>query len=127
MLAVDTNILARALLGDDVRQSPLARQALAQATAVLVPVTVLVELGWVLKSLSWSRKQIHQALSILAEQATVHLDRAAEVRAALDDFRTGPADLADYLALHQAKSLGAKKLLTFDRKLAKAAGAELVG
>jgi predicted nucleic-acid-binding protein len=47
-----------------------------------------------------------------------------EVQSSLDDFKAGPADLADYLALHQAKSLGARKLITFDRKLAKAPGAE---
>ena len=127
MIAVDTNILVRALLEDDPKQSPLARRFLEQAKAILVPVTVLVELAWVLKSVGWNRKQIHQVLVTLARQATLHLDRAVDVHAALEDFARGPADLADYLALHQAKTLGARKLVTFDRKLAKAPGAELLG
>jgi len=127
MIAVDTNILVRALLEDDPQQSPLARRFLEQAKAILVPVTVFVELAWVLKSVGWNRKQVHQVLVTLARQATLHLDRAVDVHAALEDFARGPADLADYLALHQARTLGARKLLTFDRKLAKAPGAELLG
>jgi len=89
-----------------------------------VPITVLIELAWVLKSVGWNRQQIHLALCTLARQPTVHLDRAVEVQAALDDFKAGLADFADYLALHQARSLGARKLLPFERKLAKSAAAE---
>jgi predicted nucleic-acid-binding protein len=124
MIGVDTNILVRAILGDDPKQSPLARRAIENARDIIVPITVLIELAWVLKSVGWSRLQIHQALTTLAQQPTVHLDRAVEVQGALEDFKTGPADFADYLALHQARSLGARKLLTFHRKSAKAVGAE---
>ena len=124
MIALDTNILVRAILGDDPKQSPLARRTLENARAILVPITVLIELAWVLKSVGWSRNQIYLALGTLALQPTRRLDRSADVLAALDDFKDGPADFADYLVLHQAKSLGARKLLTFDRKLAKAPGAE---
>jgi len=53
-----------------------------------------------------------------------HLRQCQKFKPALDDFKAGPADFAVYLALHQARSLGAGKLLTFDRKLAKAVGAE---
>jgi predicted nucleic-acid-binding protein len=122
--AIDTNILVRAILGDDPKQSPMARQVIENARDVAVPVTVLLELAWVLKSVGWSRLLIHQTLSALALQPTVQLDRAAEVLGALDDYKTGPADFADYLHLQLAKALGARKLLTFDRKLAKTPGAE---
>ena len=124
MIGVDTNILVRAILGDDPKQSPLARQTMEKARDILVPITVLIELAWVLKSVGWNRNQIYQALATLALQPSVHLDRSVEVLAALEDFKAGPADFADYLALRQAKALGARKLLTFDRKLAKAPGAE---
>ena len=105
MIAVDTNILARAILADDPVQTPVARHAMEHARGVIIPITVFVELAWVLKSVGWKRTQIHQALAILAQQGRVHLDRSAEILAALDDFHTGTADLADYLALHQARSL----------------------
>ena len=124
MIAVDTNILVRAILGDDPKQSPLARKTIENSRDVIVPITVLIELAWVLKSVGWTRSQIYQALSTLALQPTIHLDRASEALAALDDYKAGPADFVDYLALHLARSLGARKLMTFDRKLAKAAGSE---
>lgn len=124
MIAVVTNVLARAILDDDPKQSATARRAIEHARDILVPVTVLLELAWVLKSVGWNRNQVHQALSTLAMQPTVHLDRTAEALAALDGYKAGPADFADYLNLHQAKELGARKLLTFDRKLAKAPGVE---
>ena len=124
MIGVDTNVLIRAILGDDPKQSPLARRAMEKARDILVPVTVVIEVAWVLKSVGWNRTQVHEALSTLAMQPTVHIDRAAEVLAALEAFKEGPADFVDYLVLYQAKSQGAQKLLTFDRKLAKAPGAE---
>lgn len=124
MIAVDTNVLVRAILDDEPKQSPLARRVIEHARNVAVPITVVLELAWVLKSVGWSRNQVHQALSTLALQPTVQLDRAAEVLAALEDYQAGPADFADYLNLHLARTLGARKLVTFDRKLAKAAGAE---
>jgi len=124
MIAVDTNILVRAILGDDPKQSPLARKTIENARDIMVPITVLIELAWVLKSAGWSRNQIYQGLCTLALQPTIHLDRSAEALAALDDYKAGPADFADYLALHLARALGARKLRTFDRKLAKAPGAE---
>jgi predicted nucleic-acid-binding protein len=124
MIAVDTNVLVRAILGDDPKQTPIARRTLENARDILIPITVLIELAWVLKSVGWNRNQIHQALGTLALQPSIHLDRSPDVLAALDDFKHGPADFADYLALHQSRSLGARKLLTFDRKLAKAPGVD---
>ena len=124
MMALDTNILVRAILDDDPRQSPLARATIEKYRELLLPVTVVMELAWVLKSVGWNRSQVHQALVTLALQPSVHLDRSVEVLAALEAFKNGPADFADYLNLHQARALGAHKLLTFDRKLAKAPGAE---
>jgi predicted nucleic-acid-binding protein len=126
MIAVDTNVLVRALLNDDPRQSPIARRFLERTRSVLVPVTVFLELAWVLKSTGWTRRQIHGALTTLATLPAIHLDRSEDVRAALEDFRQGSADLADYLALHLSRGLGARKLFTFDRKLAKTQGAELL-
>lgn len=124
MIGVDTNILVRAILGDDPKQSPLARKAIEKARGIAVPVTVIVEVAWVLKSVGWNRQQIVDALGTLLLQPTVHMDQAAAVLEALDAYKTGPADFADYLTLHLSKAMGARKLLTFDRKLAKAPGAE---
>ena len=53
MLAADTNVWARAYLNDDASQARRARSALAEArsaTGVFVPLLVLAELSWVLRS-----------------------------------------------------------------------------
>jgi predicted nucleic-acid-binding protein len=53
VLAADTNVWARAYLNDDASQARRARSALAEArsaTGVFVPLLVLAELSWVLRS-----------------------------------------------------------------------------
>ena len=50
MIAVDTNGLVRLLTGDDARQAAAAR-ALFAAESIWIAKTVLLETGWVLRSL----------------------------------------------------------------------------
>jgi predicted nucleic-acid-binding protein len=50
MTAVDTNILVRLLTGDDPRQAAAARRLFA-AGPIWIAKTVLLETGWVLRSL----------------------------------------------------------------------------
>src|SRR5260363_122555 len=47
-LTIDTNVLLRAVVGDDARQSRLAIQAMERAELVAISVHVLCELAWVL-------------------------------------------------------------------------------
>ncbi len=59
MLAADTNVWARAYLNDDAAQAERARSALAKACSedgVFVPLLVLAELSWVLRSRWDTRK-----------------------------------------------------------------------
>jgi predicted nucleic acid-binding protein len=64
------DVLVRAILGDDPRPSAAARQLLEPAREIVVPVTVLLELAWVLTSVGWNRGQVHQTLATLALQPT---------------------------------------------------------
>lgn len=48
MKSVDTNVLVRFILGDDPEQSAQAEAIVKEG--VFVPITVLLELGWVLGS-----------------------------------------------------------------------------
>jgi predicted nucleic-acid-binding protein len=55
MIAVDTNILARFYVNDPTdpeasKQSPIAHRLLAENTQVFVPLTVILELEWVLRA-----------------------------------------------------------------------------
>ena len=64
MLAADTNVWARALLEDDKKQAVIAKAALAEARSadgIFVPLIVLVELSWVLRS-QWEREKVLDTL-----------------------------------------------------------------
>ena len=58
MIALDTNILARYLLGDEPAQAKAAATLLAEEKDFTVPPTVMLELVWVLKVNGCSREDI---------------------------------------------------------------------
>lgn len=124
MIALDTNVLVRALVDDpgEVRQCAAARAALRQAGEAFVPQAVQVETVWVLESAHGLPKpEIVSILEHLQENGAFHLQEPAQFAAALADFRRGGADFSDYLILAGARARGVP-LLSFDRRLLKAAG-----
>lgn len=129
MIGVDTNVLARTLLGDDPRQSPAAQKAIVHAArngGVFVSLLVFVELGWVLGAApGWSAAHVHEALDALLNMEGIEVEAAPMVREALA-LSTGAVGLADNLIALRAKARGCSKLLTFDARFAKTGRAELV-
>lgn len=128
MIAVDTNVLARALIEEDSAplQCILAREAIAEAGVVYVPQAVQIELVWMLDSIyALPKAQIVSALNHLRENHRYQLQSAALFSDALDAFVGGTADFPDYLILAEAKANGCE-LLTFDRKLLKSTGTRKV-
>lgn len=78
MIAVDTNVLLRLLVGDEPSQAAKARRlfdrANANRQAVWVADTVLVEMVWTLaRAYSRERTDIVKALRALSSHATVIL------------------------------------------------------
>jgi predicted nucleic-acid-binding protein len=130
MIGVDTNVLARVLLGDDPRQSPAAHKAIIQAArggGVFVPLLVFVELGWVLGAApGWSAAHVHDALETLLNMEGVEVEAAPLAREALA-LSSGAVGIADNLIALRAKARGCRKLLTFDARFAKTGRAELLG
>lgn len=115
MRAIDTSLLVRALTRDDPTRAALADTAL-QGPAYL-PVTVILELEWVLRfAYRWSRADIVKAIRQLIALDTLTMQHAGQVRDALAHHADG-ADFAD--AVHVALSASAHDFLTFDRDLAK--------
>jgi predicted nucleic-acid-binding protein len=58
MIALDTNILARFYVDDlhdpeSAKQRPIAWRILADSSALFVPLTVVLELEWVLRAILW--------------------------------------------------------------------------
>ncbi len=124
MLAVDTNVLVRVLVGDNPAQhrtamSRLRKMRRAGVGALVLPV-VLAETGWVLASVyGYDRPAIVSALrGVLATPPFVVAQRDAVI-AALAAYEKGPADLPGYLILEAARLEGCTALLTFNRRLLK--------
>lgn len=119
MRALDTNVLVRALVQDDAAQGRRA-QACLSAQPVYVPVTVILELEWVLRSrYGYSPKAIADAMEKLAILENAVVGEQAAVVAAATKLRRG-WDFAD--ALHHALAAGCDDFATFDTILSRRAG-----
>jgi len=118
MLAVDTNLIVRYLVGDDPVQAVQARKVIDR-NDVFISSTVMLETEWVLRSAYGFRaRQCVEAMQRLAGLSNVTLDDPTAVAKALDWAGQG-IDFAD--ALHLAKGADCEALVTFDRDLIKAA------
>lgn len=118
MIAIDTNVVVRLLVGDHLAQTRQARRLL-ERHEVAVVTTVLLESEWVLRAgYGFSRGQIAAALRAFLGLPNVNSDAPAVIAHALNAFDDG-LDFAD--ALHLALASKATDFFTFDRQLAKAA------
>jgi predicted nucleic-acid-binding protein len=123
MIALDTNILARYLLKDDEAQFDLARAIIEGPERLVVPVTVLLELAWVLEVSDCDRAEIARAFRLLVGLPNITLRHIDGLLYALGWYEAG-MDFGD--ALHLAMSAQDEVMATFDRdfdKLAKRVGA----
>ena len=119
MIALDTNILARYLLDDEPAQTRAARRLLADAKAEYwIPVTVVLELAWVLRKSDAPRAVVMGRLRDLLSLRNVRAQNADLVFQALRWAAQG-MDLAD--ALHLVLSGKAERFATFDEALVKQA------
>ena len=132
MPALDTNALVRYVVEDDVAQlaaaKRLIRKCVSEGQTLFVPVTVTLELEWVLRSsFEYAKDEVMQALSNLfsAAELTFESERALEV--ALQLYREGSADFADCLHVALAAQAGELPLWTFDKRAAKVNGAKSIG
>ncbi|HYF59844.1 MAG TPA: type II toxin-antitoxin system VapC family toxin [Burkholderiaceae bacterium] len=129
MPALDTNVLVRWLVRDDETQFEAVRGVLAEARRrarpLWVPVTVLLELEWVLRSrYRVARDGIIEAFDLLLESRELGFDDEPAVERALWRFRRSPdVDFADCLHVELAARGGHAPLLTFDARAAAMAGA----
>ncbi len=131
MPALDTNVLVRYVVQDDAAQLGAAKRLISRCVAeglsIFVPVTVVLELEWVLRaSFGYVKDDVLQVLSSLfsAAELTFESERALEV--ALQLYREGSADFADCLHIALATQAGEPPLWTFDKGAAKVSGARLL-
>jgi predicted nucleic acid-binding protein len=120
MLAIDTNLIVRYLVGDAPAQAARARK-LIDGNDVFVSTTVMLETEWVLRSVyGFSAAQCAKALADFAGLPRVTLEDTAAVAKALGWMRQG-LDFADGLHLAKAEACGA--FISFDADFVNAASA----
>ncbi|MBI4754435.1 MAG: type II toxin-antitoxin system VapC family toxin [Betaproteobacteria bacterium] len=119
MIALDTNMLVRALVADHPEQVAVVRQLIAGDT-VFISRTVMLETEWVLRARYQSTPtELLNFFRALLETDDAVIEAAEEVHHALDWYAHG-ADFAD--ALHLS-ACGTAVMHTFDRNFCKAARA----
>jgi predicted nucleic-acid-binding protein len=125
MIAVDTNILARYYVDDptdpeSARQRPLAARMMRESPAIFVPVSVVLELVWLLRAFyDFGVEECVRVTEHLAGLPNVTVEDWPAVLEAARLHRAG-LDFAD--ALHLARSGRCEAFMTFDdRKFARRA------
>lgn len=114
MIAIDTNVLVRLLVGDDPAQKRRAKR-LVEKSDVLIPASVLLEAEWVLRSAyGFEATAISAAFRGFLGLANVTPESPVILAQALDRYDAG-LDFAD--ALHMCSSHKANAFYTFDRRL----------
>lgn len=122
MRAVDTNVLVRLLVRDDVEQARVADEYIK--LGAWVSLLVLLETVWVL-SVRYERSasQLARTLDLLLDHESLVLQDAEVVRRASEALRAKPSvGLADLLILEHARQHGHTPMATFDRGFAKVDG-----
>lgn len=131
MAALDTNVLVRFLVQDDARQGAAAthliRGCVETGASLFVPVTVMLELEWVLRSVFGFNKAavLHSLFSLLGTYELVFESETA-VEAALGHYSENAADFADALHTALAALAGHGPLWTFDKSASGLHGARLL-
>jgi predicted nucleic-acid-binding protein len=124
MRAVDTNVLVRLLTRDDPRQVSAVEVFVARGA--WISHVVLVEATWVLESVyEFKAPAVATAVHMLLNHRDLTVQDAEVVAAALQEYRSkASVSFSDCLALEVARKAGHLPLGTFDRALAKLAGAQ---
>lgn len=132
MIGLDTNVLVRYLTQDEPQQSRAANALVAAAVTagerLFVGAVVLCEMVWVLRESYGSTKaEIVSALEHLLATAQIEIGQKDLAREALEDYRKGRGDFADYVIGRAAREAGCERTVTFDRRLKASALFRLVG
>jgi predicted nucleic-acid-binding protein len=127
MIGLDTNVLARLFVDDDLAQARQARQFVADRCTAQDPGYVdrvaLCEMVWVLASVhGYSRAAIVNVIEALLASRDIVLEDGETVGTALRIFATRGVDFADALIGQVNRARGCEATATFDRKAARLDG-----
>jgi len=127
---IDTNILARYLIQDDLEQLRVAsrfiRDDCSEREPGFVNQIVLAELVWVLeRGYKLDRPAVMAALDALLRADQLSIEHPEDLRAALREYEDG-ADFADSLIAAANARAGCEYTATFDRRAAGRRGFRLI-
>jgi len=132
MAVLDTNLLVRYLVQDDDAQlaavKKLIRTVLRAGETLFVPITVMLELEWVLRAnFKFNKDQVTAVLSNLLAAAELTFESEAATEIALALYKKSRADFSDCVHIALAHVAGHGPLWTFDVAASKTDGARLLG
>jgi predicted nucleic-acid-binding protein len=117
-ITADTNVLVRAITGDDSGQSKAAQIALEKADVVALALPALCELVWVLsQGYNVPSRDIAQTIRRLVNSQNAVTDRPA-AEAGLAMLEAG-GDFADGVIAYEGRWLGADTFVSFDKRAVK--------
>ncbi len=121
MIGLDTYVLVRYVVQDDVEQAEAAGRLIeGQCTRELpgwVSSIVLAELVWVLRgAYGYDKGVIVSVVRQILQTAELTVEAPALAWAALGDFENSRADFADCLIAHGNHAAGCSATYTFDKK-----------
>jgi predicted nucleic-acid-binding protein len=131
MASVDTNVLVRYIIQDEDSQFAIVMQLLDECARegrpLFVPITVALELEWVLRSnFQVAKPDLISTLSQLLSATELSFQSEAALEVALARYRDSSADFADCVHGALATQAGAEPLWTFDKKAARVDGVKLL-
>lgn len=123
MKALDTNVLVRFLVKDDIQQANtvygLFKQAEEEKGSFYVPLVVVLEMIWVLESVyRISRPDILDAMNALVLMPILDFEAQSAILSMVSSARDTKTDLPDLLIGQAAKAAGCEHVLTFDNQAA---------
>jgi predicted nucleic-acid-binding protein len=132
VIAIDTNVLLRILLDDDLPQAEQARRLISAQASPAQPAfvnrIVLCEAVWVMVSAyRYSRQQVCDALELLLAAPAVRLEDHAAVEEALALFSYDGSGFTDALIGVLNRRAGCTTTYTFDRRAAETPDFSAVG
>jgi predicted nucleic-acid-binding protein len=114
-VAVDTNVLVRAVVRDDRAQAEVAAKWLRNSSLLVVALSALCELVWVLRRVyGFKAAEVADTIRSLTSADNVETNRPA-VEAGLAMLDAG-GDFADGVIAYEGKWLGAEAFVSFDKK-----------
>ena len=114
-IAVDTNVLVRAVMRDDAKQAAVAAKVLREADLIAVALPCLCELVWVLRKVyKLEACDAANAVRALMAAANVEMNRPA-VELGLSVLEAG-GDFADGVIAYEGRWLGGETFVSFDNQ-----------